>query len=69
MVTNMSRFLTTIKDEFIDAFADIKDFFIGIYDTIFNFLAKMFGEQFATITLIGIGFVILMIVLIKLMNR
>ena len=58
-----------IKDFFIDFIKQVKDLFINLYEFIQGIFTSMFGETGGNLVLMGIGFLILMFILLKIMNR
>ena len=58
-----------IKDIAIDFINQVKDFFINLYNFIHGLFVTLFGETGGGIILMGIGFLILIIVLLKIMNK
>ena len=58
-----------IKDFIIDFINQVKDLFINLYEFVHGIFVSLFGETGGNLILMGIGFLILIIVLLKIMNR
>ena len=58
-----------IKDFAIDFINQVKELFINLYEFIHGIFVSLFGETGGNIILMGMAFLILIIVLLKVMNR
>ncbi len=65
----MEAVFQNIKEGFIEAIAEFKDFFVMLYNSVFGFFAKFLGEETATLAMVALAFLILMLFLTKLINR
>ncbi len=50
-------------------FKDISDFFNGIWDVYINFMTKVFGYGLSIGITVAIGFLILCVVALKMINK
>ena len=58
-----------IKDFAIDFAVQVRDLFVNLYAFIHGIFVSMFGETGGNLVLMGVGFLVLILVLLKFMNR
>ncbi len=58
-----------LKDFAIDFMVQVKDLFVNLYEFIHGIFISMFGETGGNLVLMGVGFLVLILVLLKFMNR
>ncbi len=58
-----------IKDVALDFAVQVKELFVSLYEFIHGLFVTMFGETGGNLVLMGVGFLVLILVLLKFMNR
>ncbi|MGM9834252.1 MAG: hypothetical protein ACI31M_00520 [Bacilli bacterium] len=61
--------MNSIADEFRSMFTDIKDMLINIGKEIYSFLSSIVGEQVTNLFLIAVGALLIILLIIKFINR
>ncbi|MGN1338551.1 MAG: hypothetical protein ACI4WW_08780 [Candidatus Coprovivens sp.] len=67
--SGIMKFLEGLKNEFLEALEDFSEFFIGIKEFLYDGSVEKFGEMPVNILLIGLGFLLIMLIFIKIVNR
>ena len=58
-----------IKDVALDFAVQVKELFVSLYEFIHGLFVTMFGETGGNLVLMGVGFLVLILILLKFMNR
>ena len=58
-----------IKDVALDFAVQVKELFVSLYEFIHGLFVTMFGETGGNLVLMGVGFLLLILILLKFMNR
>ena len=58
-----------IKDFALDFAVQVKELFVSLYEFIHGLFVTMFGETGGNLVLMGVGFLVLILILLKFMNR
>ena len=64
-----TKFLEGLKKDFLEVIEDFKDFFISIKEFVYDGLVERFGETPVNMLLLAAVFLIIMLIIIKLINR
>ena len=64
-----NKFLEGLKEDFEDLLRDFMRFFESIKELVYDNLVDKFGETPINILLMGIGFLLLMLILSKIINH
>jgi hypothetical protein len=62
-------FLEGIKEECLEIIDGFADFFMGIKEVVYDGAVEKFGEMPVNILLIGLGFLVLMLLFLKVVNK
>ena len=63
------KFLEGLKEECLEIIEDFGEFFIGIKEFLYDGAVEKFGEMPVNILLIGAGFLLIMLIFIKIVNK
>lgn len=63
------KFLEGLKEDLLDVIEDFGDFFMDIKDVIYGGLVDKVGETPVNLLLIGLGFLVIMLVCLKIINH
>ena len=63
------KFLEGLKKDFLEVIEDFKKFFISLKEMTYDVLVAKFGETPINMLLLGLLFLVIMIVIIKIINR
>ena len=63
------KFLEGLKKDFLEVIDDFKKFFISLKEMTYDVLVAKFGETPINLLLLGLLFLIIMLVIIKFINR
>lgn len=67
--SGIMKFLEGLKDELLEVLEEIGEFFIGIKEFLYEGAVEKFGEMPDNILLIGAGFLLIMLIFIKIVNK
>lgn len=67
--SGIMKFLEGLKEDLLDVIEDFGDFFMDIKDVVYGGLVDKVGETPVNLLLIGVGFLVIMLVCLKIINH
>ena len=67
--SGIMKFLEGLKEDLLDVIEDFGDFFMDIKDVVYGGLVDKVGETPVNLLLIGLGFLVIMLVCLKIINH
>lgn len=67
--SGIMKFLEGLKDEFLEVLEEFGEFFIGIKEFLYDGAVEKFGEMPVNLLLIGAGFLLIMLIFLKIVNK
>ena len=67
--SGLMQFIEKIKEEILEVIEDFTEFFVGIKEFLYDGAVEKFGEMPVNILVIGIGFLLIMLIFLKIVNK
>lgn len=67
--SGFEKFIEGLREEFLDIVEDFTDFFVGIKESFYDMAIEKFGEMPVNLLLLGILFLAIMLIFLKIVNK